>query len=150
MIRGDVPRTGFTEVMRLARPVKWEPGQLWLEWVVDPDFFLPGPVPVLFGGYTAALIDQAAAVVLSTVFDEMPAWTTSDLRVSYFRPITGGVVSINARVVHQNRSGLHVEVVLERDDGKMAAKGTVVQNVIQPRTPRPAPGADPAPGGGAP
>jgi uncharacterized protein (TIGR00369 family) len=142
MIRGEIQPTGFHQVLRLARPVRWEPGTVWLEWQVDPDFFLPGPVPVLFGGYTAALIDNAAAVAVSTVLEEGTAWTTSDLRVSYFRPITEGVVHIHAEVVHENRAGLHIEIVLTRDDGKMAAKGTVIQNYIRPRSPRPPAAAD--------
>ena len=137
LIRGELEPTGFSEVLRLARPVRWEPRTVWLEWEVDSDFFLPGPVPVLFGGYTAALIDNAAALAVSTVLEEGTAWTTSDLRVSYFRPITGGVVHIHAEVVHENRAGLHIEVVLTRDDGKMAAKGTVIQNYIQARSARP-------------
>lgn len=136
MIRGEVRQTGFAELLRLARPVRWEPGEVWMEWEVDSDFFLGGDLQVLFGGYTAALIDNAAALAMSTVLQEPTPWTTSDLRVSYFRPITGGTVHIDAEVVHQTRSAVHVEVVLTRDDGKMAAKGTVVQSIIQPRAAR--------------
>ena len=133
MVNGTRPMSGFVEVLRLPRPTSWEPGRVELTWKVDPDFFLGGDNPVLFGGYTAALVDQAAALATGSVLEEGEGWTTSDLRVSYFRPITGGEVRIEATVVHRSRRSIHVEIVLAREDAKMAAKGTVVQSVFTAR-----------------
>ena len=135
MVNGDRPMSGFVKALRLPRPVRWEPGRVETRWTVDPEFFLGGDNPVLFGGYTSALVDQAAALATVSVLEEGEGWTTSDLRVSYFRPITGGEVHIDATVLHRSRRAIHVEIVLTRDDGKMAAKGTVVQTVFAARPP---------------
>ena len=109
-------------------PTRWEPGHVICEWKVDPRMFHDRGA--LSGAYLAALSDHALALVMMTVLEHDEGFTTSDLRTSFFRPVTGGTLHIEASVVHRGRSMVHAEVVFRRDDGKVAAKGTATQVVL--------------------
>lgn len=106
----------------------WEPGRAWLEWKVNPELFhLEG---ALFGGYIAALADHALGFPAMSVLEDGEGMTTSDLRVSFFRPVTQGTLHIEARVVHRGRRMIHVEASFTRDDGKLAAVATATQVIV--------------------
>lgn len=113
--------------LRLPYPSAWEPGRVAAEWQVDPRFFQERGA--LFGGFVAALADQLLGMATLSVLDHDEVFTTSDLRTSFFRPIEGGVLRIEAVVVHRGRSMVHAEVTFTRSDGKLAAKATATQVV---------------------
>jgi acyl-CoA thioesterase len=54
---------------------------------------------VLHGGVTATLVDAAAGVALLRHFGGKRAATTVELKVNYFRPVTGGKVRARARLI---------------------------------------------------
>jgi uncharacterized protein (TIGR00369 family) len=118
----------FIATLRLPWLQGWERGRVWSEWQVDPAFFHERNA--VFGGYVAALADHVLGTVMMTVLEDGETISTSDLRVSFFRPITGGTVRIEGTVVHRGRSMAHVEVVFTRDDGKIAAKATATQVIV--------------------
>ena len=125
--RGDKPPS--VETLELPRPSRWEPGKIWTEWQVDPRMFHGHGA--LFGGYLAALADNALALAALSVLHDDEHFTTSDLRVSFFRAISSGTLRIEARVVHRGKSMIHVEVDFIRDDDKLAAKATATQVVLK-------------------
>lgn len=103
----------------------WQRGRVWSQWPVDPDVFhARGAV---FGGYLAAIADSTLGLAVMTVLGEDEVFTTSDLRVSFFRPAAGGTLRIEGRVVHRGRSMAHAEVDFTREDGKLVAKATATQ-----------------------
>jgi uncharacterized protein (TIGR00369 family) len=106
----------------------WEPGRVRTEWTVNPDFFHERGA--LFGGYLAAIADSAVGLATMTVLEDDEAFTTADLRVSFFRPVTGGTLRTEANVVYRGRRMVHVEVTFERDDGTLAGRATATQAVI--------------------
>jgi uncharacterized protein (TIGR00369 family) len=110
----------------------WQQGRVWRQWQVDPAVFHERGA--VFGGYLAALADSTLGLAVMTVLEDEEVFTTSDLRVSFFRPATGGVLRIEGRVVHRGRSMAHVEVDFSREDGKLVAKATATQ-VITARPP---------------
>jgi uncharacterized protein (TIGR00369 family) len=118
----------MVRTLKLPPINRWEPGRTWAEWKVDPAFFHERGA--VFGGYLAALADSALALVTMTVLEEGEQISTSDLRVSYFRPVTGGTLQIEANVIHRGRRQISVEVVFKREDGKLAAKATATQVII--------------------
>jgi uncharacterized protein (TIGR00369 family) len=79
----------------------WEPGRVWVKWKPDPDFF--HEYGAVFGGYLAALADSFVGLAMFSTLNEGERFTTSDLRYSFFRPVTGGTVFIEAKVVHRGR-----------------------------------------------
>ena len=106
----------------------WEPGRVWQRWKIDPQYFHAGGA--MFGGYIAALADGMLGLTIATVLEDHEGFTTSDLRVSFFRPAVSGTLTIEGRVVHRGRSMAHVEVDFTRDDGKLVAKATATQAIV--------------------
>ena len=109
----------------------WEPGRVWQRWKIDPQYFHAGGA--MFGGYIAALADGMLGLTIATVLEDHEGFTTSDLRYSFFRPVSRGTVTIEARVVHRGRRMAHVEAVFTNEDGKIAGKATATQVIIPVR-----------------
>lgn len=122
-------RSPHAVTLNLPRLSGWLPGRVWLQWKVDPNLFHPGGA--VFGGYLAALADQALGFAMATILEDGEVFTTSDLRLSFFRPVTEGTLHVEAQIVHRGRGMAHVEVVLTRDDGKVAGKATATQVIVQ-------------------
>jgi len=118
----------FVRTLGLPGIKRWEPGRTWGEWTVNRNVF--HEQGAVFGGYLAALADQSLALVAMTLLEDNEAISTSDLRVSYFRPVTGGVLQLEAQVIHRGRRQMQVEVEFRREDGKLAAKATATQVII--------------------
>lgn len=109
----------------------WEPGRVWVEWKVDPDMF--HGAGAVFGGYIGALADGMLSLAAFSTLSDDEVFTTSDLRVAFFRPITGGVVRIEARVLNRGRRMAHVEATFTLEDGKLAAKATATEVIMPAR-----------------
>ena len=107
----------------------WERGRVWGHWDLDPDML--NAAGSLFGGYLAALADSFTGLAMMSTLDDTEWFTTSDLRVSYFRPFGKGTLDIAAEVVNRGRRMAHCECVFVNDDDKVVAKATATQ-VIQP------------------
>jgi acyl-CoA thioesterase len=58
---------------------------------------------VVHGGAVASLIDTAAAFAVLTKIDPHERVTTTDLTIHYLRPVTGGRLTAEARVVRAGR-----------------------------------------------
>ncbi len=108
----------------------YEPGRIWYDWDVDPRFI--NSFGSLFGGYTSALLDDAATHATFSVLPDDRGCVTSDLRISLFRPaFAGETLHMEAVVINQSRSSHHVECTLTRkQDGKMIAKATAIVSLF--------------------
>ena len=98
-------------------------------WPVETRFF--NERGVLFGGYLAALSDHAMGMVTMSVLDDGEGFATSDLRTSFFKPVTGGTLMIEAKVIHRSGKLVHAEVVLADDDNELVAKATATQVILR-------------------
>jgi len=125
------PKPPCVVTLDLPRLQGWLPGRVWAHWVVDPKMFHLGGA--VFGGYLAALADQVLGLATMTVMEDGEAFTTSDLRVSFFRPVARGSLHIEAQVVHRGHGMVQTEVVFTRDDGKIAGKATATQVLTRPQ-----------------
>lgn len=123
---GDPPPA--VQALRLPGIEGWGPGHVWGSWKVDPDFFHGGGA--LFGGYLAALADSVVGLAMLSVLGDNEMFTTADLRISFFRPVSGGTLSFAAEVLNRGRRMAHVEVVFTNDDDKVVAKATATQVVM--------------------
>ena len=115
--------------LALPYPTSWSPGRVTARWEVDPRFFHERGA--LFGGFLAALSDHVLAMATLSVLEDSEVFTTSDLRTSYFRPVTGGALEIEATVIHRGRNMIQAEVVFTDSAGKLAAKATATQVVVK-------------------
>jgi uncharacterized protein (TIGR00369 family) len=125
----DQARAPAADTLHMPRLSGWLPGRAWLQWKVDPNVFHLGGA--VFGGYLAALADWVLGYAMATILEDGEVFTTSDLRFSFFRPVTEGTLHVEAQIVHRGRGMAHVEVVMTRDDGKVAGKATATQIIVQ-------------------
>ena len=127
IVKRQTTPPAFVRTLGLPGITRWEPGRVWSQWKVDPGVFHNGGA--VFGGYIAAIADQVLGLVSMTVLKDDEMISTSDLRVSYFRPVKEGVLEIAAEVIHRGRRRLEVEVSFTQE-GKLAAKATATQVLV--------------------
>ena len=118
----------FVDTLNLPPVKNWEPGHVTMEWTVDKSVFHPRGA--VFGGYIAALADRVLGTVTMTVLEDHEAFTTADLNVSFFRPVSSGILTIEARIVHRGKSLVQAEVDFIREDGKLSNKAIATQAII--------------------
>ena len=129
LVAGTASKPPCVETLGLPQLKGWLPGRVWTQWTVDPKLFHGGDA--VFGGYLASLADQVLGLATVSILAEGEAFATSDLRISFFRPVTGGSLHVEGQVVHRGRGMAHVEVVFTRDDGKVAGRATATQVITQ-------------------
>lgn len=123
-------RPSHVTVLRLPVIDGWEPGHVWCTWKVDPE--LIQPQGSLFGGYISAAADEMLGMATLSLLADGEAFATSDCHVHYFRPVRGGELRIDARVLHKGRSSAYVEVTFSNADGEMVAKASATQTIRRP------------------
>ena len=116
------------EALRLSRPTSWEPGRVAGEWVVDPAMFHTGGA--VFGGYLAALCDNACAYAVRSILADDEGYATADLGVTFLRPVRGGRLRWEATVAHRGKRIAYVEATFTDDDGLPAVKSRAVQLIV--------------------
>jgi uncharacterized protein (TIGR00369 family) len=136
MLAGEFVRAPCGEHLQLRLIDGYEPGRAWYDWEIDRR--LLNSRGYLFGGHIAALADDMACYAALTVLPVGWSAITSDLRVSFFRPVhpDDGTLHMQGRVVNQSRSACHVECELTRtSDGKLIAKAFAVVAPGAPASP---------------
>lgn len=119
----------FVFALRMPPIDGWQPGHVWGAWEVDRDMF--HAAGAVFGGYLAAIADSVSGLAMLSVLADDETFSTSDVRISFFRPVTGGKLEFVAEVVNRGRRQAHVETVFVNDEDKVVAKATTTQ-VITP------------------
>lgn len=76
----------------------------------------------VFGGWIAALSDNIVSMCMATALEPGEGFTTLDLQVKIFRPVSGPEIEIEARVVNRSRTTGYVEAEWRLPNGKIAAK----------------------------
>jgi uncharacterized protein (TIGR00369 family) len=114
--------------MRLPPIDGWQAEHVWGVWEVDPAMFQG--TGVVFGGYLAALADSVSGLAMFTILADDEWFTTSDLRISFFRPVSKGKLEFVSEVIHRGRRQAHVETTLVNDEGKVVARATTTQVII--------------------
>lgn len=117
-------------ILRIPLIEGWEPGRVWCTWKVDPE--LLSPEGSLFGGHLAAVSDEMLGMATGSILAEGEGFSTSDIRVHYFRPVRGGELKIAASVLHRGRSSVHVEATFTDADGELVAKAGATQIIRRP------------------
>jgi uncharacterized protein (TIGR00369 family) len=107
-----------------VRPDLWlaeaEVGRVLFRWPNDGSRDIGGGR--VFGGWIAALSDNVVSMCMSTALEEGEGFTTQDLQVKLFRPVTEGLIEIEAWVRNRSRTTGYVEADWRLPSGKIAAK----------------------------
>ena len=102
-------------------------GHIVYEWDVNPDYMNPVAV---FGGYLATLADQTCSFALMTQLSDDKNFTTSDLQMHFFRPVTKGTIHCEGRVLNMSKSQAYVEATFTNDEGKLVLKARAVERLL--------------------
>jgi acyl-coenzyme A thioesterase PaaI-like protein len=76
----------------------------------------------VFGGWVAALSDNVVSMCMSTALEPGEGFTTQDLQVKFFRPVTGDLIEIEAWVKNRSKTIGYVEAEWRLPNGKVAVK----------------------------
>ena len=106
----------------------WEEGRVYAEWPVSERFL--NSRGHVFGGYFGVLADMTFCFTVMTILKGNEGFSTSDLRISYFRPVSGGTLHVEGRVLHRSRKSVHVEALFNNEEGKLVAKATGVMSIV--------------------
>ncbi|WP_397402843.1 PaaI family thioesterase [Phenylobacterium sp.] len=134
IVSGKVDAPPVVGTLRMGLLDAWGPGWARKRWVPQPEI-LNGDGS-MFGGYLAALADQALAFAAMTVAPDDQHFRTINLQVQFFKIGRAHPLDIEARVVAQTRQLISVEVDFRRPGGDIIAKATAQQVLVaQPLTP---------------
>jgi acyl-coenzyme A thioesterase PaaI-like protein len=120
-ISGDLPPAHQNMGIR---PDLWareiEIGRVLFRWPNDGSRDIGGGR--VFGGWIAALSDNVVSLCMATALEPGEGFTTQDLQVRIFRPVSGTPIEIEARVVNRSRTTGYVEADWRLPSGKIAVK----------------------------
>lgn len=123
----DVP--AVVERLGLGLLDDWGDGWVKKSWQPTPG--LTNGDGTMFGGYIAALADQALAFATMSVVPDGTAFRTVNLSVQFYRIVRDEPMTIEARVVSRSRQMIAVEAEFRTSGDKLAAKATAQQIVTE-------------------
>lgn len=100
----------------------WGEGWVRKTWMPRPE--LLNSDGSLFGGYIAALADQALAFAAMTVLPADRVFRTVNLQVQFMRLGRAHPLHIEARIVAHTRQLIHCRAEFRRDDGDLIAEAS--------------------------
>ena len=106
LVAGTAVVPPVVQTLRLGTLREWGEGWIKKEWTPSPE--LLNADGSLFGGYIAALADQALAFAAMTVVAPDAAFRTINLQINFIRVGRAHPLSIEARVVATTRQLLTV------------------------------------------
>lgn len=107
--------------------ISWQPGSVQAQWQVQPAYM--NSRGVLFGGYYAVLADVVLAFASMTVMRQDEHYSTQDLNVSFFKPVSEGRLYLTAEVVTRTRSRIYTECRFLDAQDKVLAVASAAQHV---------------------
>ncbi len=122
LVAGNSALPPVVQTLRLGTLREWGEGWIKKDWVPAPE--LLNADGSMFGGYIAALADQALAFAAMTVVAPDAAFRTINLQVNFLRVGRAHPLSIEARVVSASRQLLTARAEFRRDDGELIAEAT--------------------------
>jgi len=115
------------QALRLGGLDEWGAGWIKKRW--QPHSDLLNVDGSLFGGYIAALADQALAFAAMTVVPADCVFRTISLNVNFIRVGRAHPLDIEAVVVAQTQRLLTVRATLRREDGELIAEASAQQTL---------------------
>lgn len=120
---GELPPPPINELLGFLA-VEWEPGRFVFQGT--PDLRHYNPLGTVHGGYAATLLDSCMGCAVHTRLEPGLGYTTTDLRISYIRPLTlaTGPIRAEGTVIHVGRSTALAEGRIYDVEGKLYATGS--------------------------
>lgn len=125
--RGPLPP--IVEQLRLGRLDAWGEGWVRKTWTPHPS--LDTADGSLFGGYIAALADQALAFATMTVVPDDRHYRTTQLQISFLRVGRNAPVEIHAQVIAATRQMITLRASFVQGEGRLIAEAGA-QQILMP------------------
>jgi uncharacterized protein (TIGR00369 family) len=119
----------IVEQLRLGRLDAWGEGWVRKTWTPHPS--LDTADGSLFGGYIAALADQALAFATMTVVPDDRHYRTTQLQVSFLRVGRNAPVEIHAQVIAATRQMITLRASFVQGEGRLIAEAGA-QQILMP------------------
>jgi len=120
------------ETLRMGGLDDWGEGWVRKSWSPTPALMTADGT--MFGGYLAALADQALAFAAMTVVPEDAAYRTLNLQLNFVRVTPLQPLAIEARVVARTRQLITARAEFRREDGELIAEA-FAQQLVMPMRP---------------
>lgn len=118
----------IVEQLRLGRLDAWGEGWVRKTWAPHPS--LDTADGSLFGGYIAALADQALAFAAMTVIPDDRLYRTTQLQVSFLRVGRNAPVEISAQVIAVTRQMISVRASFVQSGDRLIAEASAQQIIL--------------------
>ncbi|MDP2212721.1 PaaI family thioesterase [Phenylobacterium sp.] len=126
--RGEGALPPIVEQLRLGRLDAW--GEGWVRKIWTPHASLDTADGSLFGGYVAALADQALAFAAMTVVPDDKHYRTVQLQVSFLRIGRNAPVDIHAQVIAATRQMIAVRASFVQAGDRLIAEASAQQILL--------------------
>ena len=128
---GTHPVPLVTETLKLGLIDDWGQGWIRKSWSPQPEFMHTDGT--MFGGYMAALFDQAFALAAMTVVQDDETYRTSNLNISFLSLSRSEPVVLEARVVSRSRRLISLEAKMLGSNNEVRAMATAQQMTTRNR-----------------
>jgi len=125
---GTAAAPPVVETLRLGTFDAWGEGWIRKRWEPAPEL-LNGD-GTMFGGYLAALADQALAFAAMTVVPADAAFRTTNLQLNFVRIGRAEPLLIDARVAAATRQMITCRADIRRADGELVSEASAQQLVV--------------------
>ena len=125
MKRGEHKLPPVTRTLELGLIDEWGDGWVRKSWHPKPGLLQQDGT--VFGGYIAALFDQAFAFATMTVIQDDEAFRTSALNISFMSLSRGETLRLEAKVVSRSRRLITLEAKLTGEAGQIRSLATAQQ-----------------------
>ena len=88
---------------------------------IGPDHL--NPHGYLHGGVVFTLVDTLMGAAVMSVVEEGERCVSGDVHLRFVRPVSGGAIEGEARIVHRGRRSVLVEATVRDDEGRTVALG---------------------------
>lgn len=133
LVSGKTSREDFPSYTPCADHLEFPQLKSWSQGKISAEFHISEKYHNsrghLFGGYFGVLADMTFCYTVMTVLKD-EGYSTSDLRITYFRPVSEGTLHIEGRVLHHSRKAVHVETLFNDDEGRLVAKADGVMSIV--------------------
>ncbi|MGI0130710.1 MAG: PaaI family thioesterase [Thermoplasmata archaeon] len=130
---GTLPPPPFMQLLGI-RMVSAEPTSVVFEF--DPAEYMYGPLGNVHGGIVTVLLDTAMGCSFHTTLPPGVGYTTLELKVNFFRPVThrAGTLRAEGHVIHAGGRVAAVESQLLDRERKLFAHATSTLMILRPET----------------
>jgi molybdopterin converting factor subunit 1 len=129
LVGNHVPRPPAYAKLLGTRPLHAEPGRVSFEFRATEQFL--NPAGFVQGGFITAMLDEVMGPAALSEVGPGFMVPTLELKISFLRPVSPGLLVADAWIVHRARSVVFTEATLSDEEGELLAKASGTARIIE-------------------